>query len=273
MRPSWASLADGVQLFRGTVDPGSDGRRAIDFAALRVRWGDGSLEAVVTGPEPGSTPGDGRTAGASVSAFLVANDCVAAVNATPFDPSSAVEGEERRLVGLSVSSGVLVSPPDDRYAALLLYRDLAAVVAQDGAMTLSGVEAAVGGFFIVLKDGRPVGDGERRYTRSAVGVAADGRTLYILAVEGRFPFRRMGATELETGSLLAALGASEGLILDGGGSSALAVADGNGGAELLNVPTHDLLGNERVVGNCLGFRLSRSPSGPMGPTDPSEEEE
>lgn len=61
---------------------------------------------------------------------------------------------------------------------------------------------------------------ERTHPRTALGLSADGRTLFLLLAEGRregVP----GLTLSETAQRLLALGAHEGLNLDGGGSSSL----------------------------------------------------
>jgi len=168
--------------------------------------------------------------------------------------SSAVEGEDRALTGLSVSSGALVSPPDPRYAALVFRAGpRASVEAQDGFSPTPDIENAVGGFFIVLKQGVPGGHPERRFPRTAAGVSSDGSLLYLLVVDGRRA-RSVGATEPETGRLLERLGALDGLILDGGGSSALALRGPGGEPSVVNRPVHGgFPGRERAVGNVLGI--------------------
>ena len=75
------------------------------------------------------------------------------------------------------------------------------------------------------------------YSRSAVGVSADARSLVIVAVDGRQDHSR-GATLEELGQLLQTLGANHALNLDGGGSTALVVKDpGTGVFAIANQPS------------------------------------
>ena len=86
--------------------------------------------------------------------------------------------------------------------------------------------------------------GTSRHPRTAAGWTKDG-TLLLLVVDGRSKASR-GATLAETGRMLLAHGAHEGLNLDGGGSSTLWVA-----GRILNTPS-DRSG-ERPVGSVLAL--------------------
>ncbi len=66
-----------------------------------------------------------------------------------------------------------------------------------------------------------------RHPRTAVGVSADGRTLYLLVIDGRQPDFSAGATLAELAGLLTSEGAAAVYNLDGGGSTAMAL-DGIG---------------------------------------------
>jgi hypothetical protein len=89
-----------------------------------------------------------------------------------------------------------------------------------------GNEIAQEGFSMALRFYLP-----NRHPRSAAGISADGRTLYLVAVEGRGISRSSGIGAVDSGCLLAAAGASDALLFDGGGSSVLY---GNG--RFLNKP-------------------------------------
>lgn len=84
---------------------------------------------------------------------------------------------------------------------------------------------------------------EARHPRSAVGLSSDGRTLWLVAVDGRSA-QSVGMTLVELGDAMRALGAWDALNFDGGGSTTL-VVDGR----IVNAPT-DATG-ERPVGNAL----------------------
>jgi exopolysaccharide biosynthesis protein len=83
-----------------------------------------------------------------------------------------------------------------------------------------------------------------------------GRVLYLLVIDGR-RLGSIGATERETGLLLRVLGAEDGILMDGGGSSALALDFGGSGKILpVNKPVHGgIIGRERAVATCVGVRI------------------
>ncbi|MBK7397791.1 MAG: phosphodiester glycosidase family protein [Myxococcales bacterium] len=91
-----------------------------------------------------------------------------------------------------------------------------------------------------------------RHPRTAVGLAKDDRTLYLVVVDGRST-ASVGMTCAELGVLMKGLGAWNALNLDGGGSSAMYVA----GKGIVNTPSD---GSERVVGNQLALFAPKSGS-------------
>jgi exopolysaccharide biosynthesis protein len=92
-----------------------------------------------------------------------------------------------------------------------------------------------------------------RHPRTAVGIADGGRRLVLVVVDGRQAPYSDGMTLRELATLMLALGAPEALNLDGGGSTAMVIADpAQGGAiRVVNRPS-DATG-ERAVGNALGI--------------------
>ena len=86
--------------------------------------------------------------------------------------------------------------------------------------------------------------------RTAVGLAANGRRLLLVVIDGRQDGHSVGTTTRETAELLRDLGAREALNLDGGGSSAMVVRDAASGlVHLVNKPS-DAAG-ERPVADAL----------------------
>ena len=83
--------------------------------------------------------------------------------------------------------------------------------------------------------------------RTALGVTEDGHTLLLVVVDGRSE-NDGGATSRELGEILRALGAWEGMKLDGGGSSQMYVV----GRGLVNRPSD---GAARAVATHLGVRV------------------
>jgi hypothetical protein len=252
--PFWQPLEAGspVEYFAGkTQEP------RLEFRAIRANLDDPRLRIVVGAGETGAlgeTPG--TVAAAYVRSFVERFRCLGGINANPFDPASAKEGESRLVVGIAVSEGRLLAQSRPDYDAVVFYRDgRAAIVSQGEIGDLASVENAAGGFRRILRQGVPVPAGGPRHPRSAAGLSADGRTLYLLCVDGRRP-GSAGATEAELGLLLKRLGAFDGLNFDGGGSSALALRFKDGKVRNVNIPVHGgLPGRERAVAICLGLAL------------------
>lgn len=117
---------------------------------------------------------------------------------------------------------------------------------------------SVGGWPRVVQDGANVGvradslEGtfprfsSARHPRSAIALSRDSTHLMLVVVDGRRPWS-VGMSLGELGDALIALGASQAMNLDGGGSSALWVK-----GEVVNFPSDPT--GERAVGNALVIR-------------------
>ena len=245
----------------------------IDLQAPGLRWL--ATPAAAPGSAPLAQPGRhaGETVGRLTSSFLREHGLQLAINAAPFGPVVEEEGSLLDVAGLQVSQGRLVSGQARQYPALLLMGDGRARIAEPP-FDLTGVDNAVGGFDIVLRQGvRRFAAGATGshstalHPRTAVGLGADGRHAFVLVVDGRQPGFSLGVSLAELADLLQALGASEGINLDGGGTSTFVVQDENGLARVLNRPIHaGQPGRERVSASHLGLwarPLARSP----GPQD------
>ncbi|MGK5738577.1 phosphodiester glycosidase family protein [Micromonospora sp. URMC 103] len=109
---------------------------------------------------------------------------------------------------------------------------------------------AVGGAPI-LRDGQPLAglDTKTAAVRSAAGVSADGKTVYLVALAGRAP-ASAGFTIAELADLMRSFGADAAVNLDGGGSTTIAVREpGQAAATARNNPSD---GTERAVANGVG---------------------
>lgn len=91
--------------------------------------------------------------------------------------------------------------------------------------------------------------------RTGVGVSRDGKTLFVLVVDGRQPFYSLGATPEEVGALLHEVGAYDAVMLDGGGSSTLVSRDADGDPWVMNTPVHGRIppGYQRPVASHIGL--------------------
>ena len=99
-----------------------------------------------------------------------------------------------------------------------------------------------------------------RHPRTAVALANGGRELMLVVVDGRQKPYSDGMTLRELAELLRALGASQALNLDGGGSSTFVLADSTApnGLRIMNRPSDKV---ERAVGNALAV-VRGCPGGP-----------
>lgn len=106
-----------------------------------------------------------------------------------------------------------------------------------------GPRLVVGGVAAPGHEGLPATLRERRHPRTAVGVTSDG-TVLLTVVDGRWPEHSLGMTLVELARELVALGVTDALNLDGGGSTTLVVA-----GAVINRPSDE--SGERPVGDAL----------------------
>lgn len=94
-----------------------------------------------------------------------------------------------------------------------------------------------------------------RHPRTAVGVSADGRTLFLVTVDGRQPTVSIGQALKDLAAYMISLGCSDAVNLDGGGSTTMVVR-----GDVVNSPS-DAGGPRRVVNSILV--VSSRPTGPL----------
>jgi exopolysaccharide biosynthesis protein len=255
LRPRWTAFVSGIDYLEARIE-----KPRLQLWALKVDLNNPDLEFVVNrgGENTGIIPST------SVSGFVRDYGCVAGINATPFDRIVRRAGEPLTVAGITLSEGSLIVAPVPRYDALVFYHDgSAAILNQDDLdeAAIAELRNAVGGFRVALRDGAiaerllsQAGKGAPpRHPRSAVGLSSDGKILYLLVIDGR-RLGSVGATEQELAIILRQLGADDGLNLDGGGSTTLALRYGDGTIRPANTPAS---GKERPVATCLGIRCRK----------------
>jgi hypothetical protein len=257
--PVWqefAPQADGaLAFFAGkTVHP------RLELRALRIDLAAPQLRIVVAAGGRNENTGD-TVLSTKVSSFVRDNALLAGINALPFDPVSGTEGEYRENVGIVIADGVLLSPPHPVFAALVFYDDArTAIIPQSRIESAAHISNAAGGFHQILINGELSEHAENnssRHPRSAAGISADGKYLYLLVVDGR-RLASIGSTEAETAAILKQLGAWNGINFDGGGSSSLALRFPDGTVRPVNTPIHNNIpGTERAVAGCIGVGLAQ----------------
>jgi len=235
------NLGEYTSLYRGVSQmfANVDGHAA---AVVRVDLSDPGIEFVTTAPCSGCTPNTGsavETQAQLTSAFLTSTGAQIAINAN----RDGVSGSNSSVLGLEVSNGTLVSPDQAGNDALLIGAGNVASIVTGGTANLAGVVNAVAGTTgSILKNGVYTGVTDNQgANRSALGLSFDGRFLYLL--------KGQGVNFEQEAALLIALGADDGINLNGGQSAALYYAGAGGAAnELLDT------GADRTVGANLGIK-------------------
>ena len=140
-------------------------------------------------------------------------------------------------------------------------------VAFQGNPAPSSIAAAIGGGPILVRGGVPYDDPSApapqetnvRYPLTGAGISADGRTLWLVVVDGRNQKISVGLTRPMLGALFIALGAADAMAFDSGGSSEMVVRHlGDPGVGVVTAPSD---GRERAIADGL-FVLNSAPAGP-----------
>ncbi|MFD1630267.1 phosphodiester glycosidase family protein [Pseudopedobacter beijingensis] len=126
---------------------------------------------------------------------------------------------------------------------------------QDYALVKNNIQEAIGGRVVLLKDGLPVSQADKRLEpRTCIGVNKEGTKVYMLVVDGRNFHYSNGMNYDDLAKFMKALGAYQSINLDGGGSSTFFVRNtpsfDAGRFMIRNWPT-DNGGKERSVANGL----------------------
>lgn len=243
-RGDWKPIFKGIDL----VDLEAEKPRLMKGHAVRLDLETKDLRFFAT-PDNGDQPD--HTNGLKTSTFLTRYKCQLAINATAFSPIHSEEGKPQKLEGLTISDGKVVSPEVGKYPALLITKDNRVMISRPP-FRLEGIHTAVSGFGMVLEKGKVLEGGKDVHPRTAAGVSRDGKTLYLLVIDGRQSKYSLGATTTEIGEWLLALGAWDGINLDGGGTTTLVIQHDKD-FQVINKPIHEgKSGNERVAGSHLG---------------------
>ncbi len=157
---------------------------------------------------------------------------IVTVNTAPFGgkngkwDSIAKITSTRRICGIHIVDKKELAPPVSRYSALCFYKAdegfTGKIIKSQTKEALDGSDYAFGGFFTILTDGQKEEFSWRSNdSRTAAGLSEDGRTLYLLVVEGERWSKSHGLSYPECADVMIALGARNAMEMDGGGSSSL----------------------------------------------------
>lgn len=202
-----------------------------------------------------------ETTAETVSQFAARKRVRIAINTNFFAPCCTAAAEPKTVIGLLVSDGKVVSAPgsDDptqSQAVLAVTRGGAAIIAPASEIRLPQLRTAVAGSAFLVRNGKDVsaaspsqGDPNNPNPRTLVGLSDHGRYLYLVTVDGRVAVYSRGTTNAQSAALMLAIGATDAINLDGGGSTEMVRADDPGHPYIVNTPSG---GAERYDGASLG---------------------
>lgn len=241
----------------------------------RIDLRDPRVELVVTGKAE-SVPAGAEVRLESVDRWASRMGVEVAVNANYFGVVGGkhgyVEGNPADVLGLCVSDGVVVSPPREWKGqgdpAMIFTQDRRGSVVRLKGPVDPSIRAAISGVggsptdpdrgTPLLVAGKSLASTARiepevRHPRTAAGLSADGRTLVLVAIDGRQPRWSVGMTMEELASLLIEQGVTDAINLDGGGSTSFLWREGGVGPLQANHPSEP--SGFRPVANALGVRV------------------
>lgn len=214
--PEWKDVAEGI--WAAGLPAATCGA---ELFALKIE-----LNAVsITASLPEGEDEDGSFfMGEFACDFGARTGAAVAVNMTPFSR----RGGKMRLSGIYINGGALLSPPDERYAAIFFFKEGGAAIApfQDEriAPLAERADFAFGGFWMVLDEGELIDFPNYRHSRTVLGLDSSGETLFILAAaKSSLLDSNSGISFPEGAALMRALGAESAIQMDGGSSTCLAV--------------------------------------------------
>ena len=282
----WEAIFKGVDLARGTNTPGIAGNfpRLQVVRCVRVDLTDQDIQFFATPPASNPSFESRETITQTTMHFLEQYHLQVACDANYYDtPQGALPGSEgvnADVYGLQISDGVVVSPATSRDLAVQDHRHDAAVLFTTNnqprlvfenrppGTNTAGIYTAVCGYYPIVSNGVNIGAAtitaypdswnHQPQPRTAFGFSKDNRYFYIMTIDGRQmvpgAYYSDSALDTETAYWIMQFGAWNAVNMDGGGSTALYMADSAGKPIPLN-HSSDMAqyGHDRYVGSNFGL--------------------
>ncbi len=277
----WSPLFKGVDLASGTNNPNIAGNFPNEWQVVRCVRVDLTDPDVRLCSTPRATPyslESRETLTLTVPDFLSHGQLQIACdanyyNANPGGADPTSEGISCDVYGLEISTGVVVSAQssadaigDPRYASLLFSTNnqpFFAFVNKPPGTNTAGIYTAITGYYPIVSNGMNIGAASitsypdswihQSQPRTAFGVSRDNRYLFLMSIDGRQSGYSDGALDVETAYWMIQFGAWNAINMDGGGSTALYMADSAGNPVGLNHSSYlAATGHERYVGSHFG---------------------
>ncbi len=265
----WIPIFQGIDRATGTNTPGGGGFPDLSVAqVVRVDLTDPDVKTFATPPCPDFVPDFQETPGMNVSTFVATSGVQVGINANFFNlfDQFAPAGTPMQTYGLHISEGRVVAAQEDgTFSASLLFsanNHPTLIPTNWPPQPTDGAVTAVTGSYPLLLNGENLGYayyGDPAHLhqinpRSALGLSADHRYLYLLTIDGRQPGYSDGAYDWETAAWLKVVGAWDAINLDGGGSTTLVMQTPDGVPVELNRPSSVYTyGVERTVASHFGI--------------------
>jgi hypothetical protein len=263
----WIPLFKGVEYMTGTNTESSGDFNSLMVAHLiRVDLSDPDIRLLPTPQITNYLANSRETSGQTVSRFVKTHGLQLGVNANFFSPTDYYmpEGTPMQLSGLAIIDGSLVSVANATYSTCVLFdANRTARIIEDNwpAGPTNGVLHALAGDYPLVVNGVNIsrryfntpGGVHEQHPRTAFGVSQDGKTFYIVCIDGRQD-HSVGAFDYETAAWMLLAGAYNAVNMDGGGSTTLVMEDSIGEPLRLNASSAVAdSGKERTVGSHLGI--------------------
>ncbi|QQS39398.1 phosphodiester glycosidase family protein [Candidatus Woesebacteria bacterium] len=164
---------------------------------------------------------------------------VVAVNANFFEPfESGIYpnyGDGINILGQAVSQGIEFSPPQEKYPVLCI----GDILSVDESACPTETENVIAGNVLLINEGEIADfyDDNEKHPRTAMGISEDGKSLWIVVVDGRQK-KSEGVTLTKLSEILLRYNVYQAINFDGGGSCTLIFVDENGNIKLLNIPVN-----------------------------------
>lgn len=218
--------------------------RPLRLHHLQVDLDNARLEVVAALAHDPDGPGPATAALEPPMTIAERAAAVAMVNANPWQSLPDASGKRSinwregmpvDILGMAVSGGRVRSPPANRHAGFWLDEQGGAHVGNPPAA--AKVREGVAGFTALVEGGQVVPSPVAPlHPRTALGLDASGRRLYLVVVDGRQPGYSEGMSLHELAVYMCELGCASAVNLDGGGSSIMIVAGRDGVRRVINDP-------------------------------------
>jgi hypothetical protein len=245
---------------------------------VRIDLTDPDIKLFSTPKASNPVPESRETLTLTVPNFLRQNSLQIACDANFYSASGygsdpPNEGISCEVFGLEISTGSVVSAQtstdangDPRFASILFSTNNTPFVRFNNrppGTNTAGVYTAITGYYPIVSNGVNVGSAAAisypdssihgLQPRTAFGLSQDNRYLFLMTIDGRQDGYSQGSYDTETAYWIIQFGAWNAINMDGGGSTALYMADTAGNPVGLNHSSYlPAYGHERYIGSHFG---------------------